>query len=526
MSSHGGQQNFPFGCMVSTYPPLDVDEFTYACSTDQQENIHGLGFPEFMNPGPPPGQPLLNAHENQDLDNFFHDFDQNAAAIKAISHAQFNLPSGHDQYYGMPPMFVGSDTALGRSGVNPHQLQGGGFPYGDSLMGQEMGTVGPSNAIGSMHGAGYSDAAYTNPLIAQLQTAASLQPAYGPGWLQTFPPQHAIHMQPQSRQVVNFGSDPHFQPTGYAAPNNPMDPDIPQGMQTPAMDWFEPMSASTTQPNTQPNTEPSSPNWSKKRTFDDFQREQQPRNGFVPSTNGQHMAAAQPSPPQSNPRRKRSSVVKNEPGLPSQPPTPLTSSKPHTPLNPLFGEPGDHEEDAEAEADEDEDADDDDGGDGDDEISDRPKSPSPAPWPSNKARPPRVTKPPPQQPIRKKKSGTNPSTQIKPKAKRLPAPPFTRTPATRVPLTMEQKKANHTNSEQRRRDATARAYAELYDLVPELDDMGKQSTMKKLEVVVAKVQRVKLGVEKLRVKLGLDPQTGKPVGPGGGDVLLHSDVQS
>jgi hypothetical protein len=72
-----------------------------------------------------------------------------------------------------------------------------------------------------------------------------------------------------------------------------------------------------------------------------------------------------------------------------------------------------------------------------------------------------------------------------------------------VPLTQQQKKANHTNSEQRRRDATARAYAELYDLVPEVGAMGKQSTMKKLEVVVAKVQKTIQTVDELRTKLGV-----------------------
>lgn len=64
-------------------------------------------------------------------------------------------------------------------------------------------------------------------------------------------------------------------------------------------------------------------------------------------------------------------------------------------------------------------------------------------------------------------------------------------------MTADQKKANHTNSEQRRRDATARAYAELYDLVPELEVMGKQSTMKKLEVVVNRLAEVKSGNERL-----------------------------
>lgn len=82
---------------------------------------------------------------------------------------------------------------------------------------------------------------------------------------------------------------------------------------------------------------------------------------------------------------------------------------------------------------------------------------------------------------------------------------------TRIPLTAEQKKANHTNSEQRRRDATARSYADLYDLVPEIQQMGKQSTMKKLEVVVDKVTTIKSQLEHIRSLMGRDPVTGNPI---------------
>ena len=70
----------------------------------------------------------------------------------------------------------------------------------------------------------------------------------------------------------------------------------------------------------------------------------------------------------------------------------------------------------------------------------------------------------------------------------------------RVTLSAQQKKANHTNSEQRRRDLTGRAYQELFDLVPQLENMGKQSTMKKLEVVVARVAHLKGIVIGLRGK--------------------------
>lgn len=514
MSSHGGQQNFPFGCMLpSPVFPLLQASFAYVYPTDQPENIHGIGLPEFITPGPPPGQPLLNAHENQNLDDFFHDFDQNAAANKSMGHAQFNMPVEHDQFFGMPPVFVGSETAMGnRSVVDPHQLQGRGFPYGNSMMGHDMNTLTQSNSLGGgMHGPPYSDATYSNPLITQLQTAAAMQPAYTSGWQHAFAAQNIMHPQTQGQQGVTFGTDSRFQASGYAAPSNLMDPDIPQGLQmSNPIDWLEPASASTTQPNTQP----SSPNWSKKRNFDEFQRDPKSRNGFVPSTHSQQVGSAQPSPSHSVSRRKRGSVVKNEAGMSSQPATPLSTSKPHTPLNPDMSTPGDHEADAEAEED-------------DDATAEQTKSPSPAPWPSSKARPPRNAKPPPPpKPSRTKKASAKASTPIKPRSKVQRTSSSQGTPSTRVPLTLEQKKANHTNSEQRRRDATARAYAELYDLVPELEEMGKQSTMKKLEVVVAKVQRVKQGVEELRAKLGFDPMTGRPIsapraGSGG---LLYTDV--
>jgi hypothetical protein len=515
MSSRGGQQNFPFGCRIHGFFPLDSGAFAYVYLIDQQENIHGMGLPEFMNPGPPPGQPLLNAIENQDLDTFFNDFEHNATAKQFT---QF-MPTGHDQYFGMPPTFVGSETELGsRSIIDPHQLQGGAFHYGDGMLGHDMNNLGQTNTMDNgMHGQAYGNSAFQTSLVSQLQTAATMQPNFVPAWQQqSFNQQSMMDAQQPIRQTVAFGTDARFQPNGYAAaPHNPMDPDLPHGMKMHPMDWFEPTSGSTTQPNTRPstrpNTQPSSPNWHKKRTFDDFQVDLPAHNGFVASTKGQQNAVAQPTPP-FHPR-KRNSVAKNEKGKSSQPPTPLSNSKSHTPLK---SEDDDHELDAEAEE--------------EDEITEQARSPSPPPWPANKARPPRkAAPPPPPKPTRKKKASVNSTTTpIRPKA-RVPSTGSSASKlSSRVPLTLEQKKANHTNSEQRRRDATARAYAELYDLVPELEGMGKQSTMKKLEVVVAKVSRVKQRVEELRLKLGLDPSTGRPgtasMHSAGGNVLMQGDI--
>lgn len=509
---------FPVWLYATPPPHLSPrGAYAYLVSTDQPENIHGLGLPEFITPGPPPGQPLLNADENQNLDNFFHDFDSNAiAANKPEHHAQYNFTHGHPQYYNMPPMFVGSDTGLAhRSGMDPHQAPG--FPYANNMMNDhDLALLGHSTNInGAMHTAQYANASFPDPLLAQLQTAATMQPTYHQTWPQPFPQPNAMNVPMHGRTGVQYGTDFRFQPTGYAAPNVPSDPDMIHPLHP--MDILEPASGSTTQPNTQPNTQPSSPIWTTKRTFEEFQQEAPSRNGFAPLLKTHLPGPSQSSVSGPSPR-KRKSVVKTEPGRTSQPPTPSSNSKPHTPLTSSVRpqpESTDHDDDAEAE----EDA---------DATAEQPRSPSPAPWPSSKARPPRVhPPPPPPKPPRKKKSSTSSATPAKSKSKsqRTTNPGAQPTQSSRVPLSLAQKKANHTNSEQRRRDATARSYAELYDLVPELEDQGKQSTMKKLELVVAKVRTTMQRVEELRAKLGIDPATGRQIAPPGGSNLLHSDME-
>ncbi|KIW20404.1 hypothetical protein PV08_00979 [Exophiala spinifera] len=465
MSSHGGQPNFPFGY--------------------QQENIHGLGLPEFITPGPPPGQPLLNATENQNLDSFFNDFDQNAPA----KHFSQFVPTGHDQYFGIPPLFVGSETDLGpQSMIAPNPLQSGGFQYGSDMLGHDLNNF-RHTSIGhpGMHSHLYGDPSMQNPIPNHIQPVTSMQPAFGATWQQQDFHQPAMpNPQQPNRQPMAFGTDARFQPNGYAAPHNPSDPDLPNGMKIHPMDFFEPTSGSTTQPNTRPstrpNTQPSSPNWQKKRTFDDFQQDQPNQTGLNLPTNGQQsITLTQPS------SRKRGSMTKSDKAKSTQPPTPLSHHKSQTPVK---SEGDDHEEDAEAEE--------------EDEATPEQLSSS---SPTRGRR--RITAPPQSKAAQKKKASSNttssptkPGPRVKMVARKIVS--------SRVPLTQEQRKANHTNSEQRRRDATARAYAELYDLVPELEDHGKQSTMKKLEVVVAKVLRVKQTVYELRMKLGLDIHTGRP----------------
>ena len=474
--------------------------------TDQQENIQGLGLPEFMNPGPPPGQPLLNADDFQNLDNFFHDFDSNAlAASKQNDHPQYGLHPDQQNYFNnMPPMFVGSETALGqRPSLTPNHLQTPTFPYGDVMMGHGLPVLNHNNAIN--HGLqGHSYPSFPTPVLPQYHNTASVIQSHNQPWAPDYPNPNMMSLQyPPRPPVVSFGTDNRFQASGYVAPNAPADPDMINPFHP--MEILEPASGSTTQPNTQPNTQPSSPTWSKKRTFDDFHQDQRQNNGFLPPSKAQLASPATSSPPKPASRPARGLQAKSESKRPSKPPTPSTASKPRPTL--------DTEQDAEAEDDD------------DDATADQDRSPSPTSWPSG-ARPPRVTKPPPQpaKSTRRKKSlGT--STPIKPKAKAQRTSSVSQSAqAARTPLSLEQKKANHTSSEQRRRDATARAYAELYDLVPELEELGKQSTMKKLEVVVDKVRRVKQQVEELSIRLGIDPSARGQLATSVNDDLVHNGV--
>lgn len=48
-------------------------------------------------------------------------------------------------------------------------------------------------------------------------------------------------------------------------------------------------------------------------------------------------------------------------------------------------------------------------------------------------------------------------------------------------------------------------------MVPEINDMTKQSTMKKLEIVVDKVRSTKSRIEHLRQLMERNPETGLPV---------------
>lgn len=367
----------------------------------------------------------------------------------------------------MPQNYVGHETYVRSPTMDwhPHQMNGFSFPQHMNHMNIQP----PTSPFENNHHV----ASPVNHMYPMNQN--NIQP-FSPGWQQSFP---SHSMQP-TRPDMHFGTDPNFLSSGYAAPDGPGEADM--SLINYAMAPVS--SASNTQPNSRPgsngNTQPSSPITTKKRKLNVFQTDQlRMTNGNT--TNG--IATKKSPPPPTSNRKQRKSFVKHE----QQPITPLSKTPTTHDEDDLVDEDAEYEEDFEDE---------------------RVRSPSPpAPWPASKARP--VQKPPlPSKLPKSRKKSQSSGSPAKPKMRRASS---TITAATRVPLTAEQKKANHTNSEQRRRDATARAYADLYDLVPEIQQMGKQSTMKKLEVVVEKVTAIKHQLEHLRRLLGIDPMSGQPI---------------
>jgi hypothetical protein len=434
----------------------------------------------------------LNDDENANFNNFLSGFD--SSLMHDNKQSRHPMPSINNQneingYGDMPPTFIRSETTMGLlESVPPSELERAALMYGDGLGTRVPGVhVSPASHIpygnnGGQHGLQDN---WSQSLFHQLHSAASanhIQPGYSATWQnQRLQPQNLPLSTPGRGPPMRFGSDAHFQPTGFTGHSLhlPTDPEL----QT--LEWLE--SAPNTQPNTRPNTTPSSPNWSKKRKLDDYHSDR--RNGFY-----------HPNKTSTNHHRSQSSRhIK----MSSKSTSDFNNATEHddkpdpTTLNNSYS-------DAEAESDDDPTL-------TNTNTATAPSpaaASSPAPWPKSKARQPKSYAPPTSAKVRKRhatSNSTNPTSTTKntsnDPAKRRRKPPA------RTPLTSEQKRTNHTNSEQRRRDATARAYAELYDLVPELKEPGMQkaSTMKKLEVVVEKVRQTVGNVEMLRGKLGIPP---------------------
>lgn len=436
--------------------------------------VYGLGLPPFMAPGPPPGESLLDGHDTQNLNAFFTDFDSNNLDPNTRVTEGSQFQDGKNLSFELPPNYVGSETSLGlRYGpsIDPQDLQPN--YYGDGLMPGHVPLMPHGTAFdGIMQpaGPGYINPSYSNPIQNPFQ--ALVEPQYRQQWL----PGYQLNMTApilNGRPQVRFGSDDQFHASGYAAPTNHHEPDIMANL-----DWIEAQSSATnTQPNTQPNTVPSSPVASRKRKQGD--PEPFPPTHALNSYNG---LLAQP----------HNMMV-------DQLASPAATANVRKPRKPAAKE--------------------------EEEESTHDINLEPGPWPASKPRP--VSKPSPaRRPSNRSKRKAPPSPELAPSSSRAKTTKASgkatsktkiplkdtkqtsrssTTPGThRQPLTQAEKKANHTNSEQRRRDATSRAYAEMYDLVPELEGMGKLSTTKKLECVVKKVRELKAGNEELERLLGED----------------------
>jgi len=371
----------------------------------------------------------------------------------------------------MPQTYVGHETSL-RSPQTmdwQQQQQQSPFQFGGHPINQIQGMPHPQSPFGNGHH-------ISSPVHQMYPIHPNNMQTYTQSWQQGFPSNmHA------ARSSLDFGTDHNFMNSGYAAPEGGADTDLSILYNVMGSASTPSATQPNTRPPTQPNTEPSSPVAAKKRKLNSYHAEQ------LRMTNGTSLSGrrvTEPSPHTST-HRQRKSFIKHE-----QPPTPLSK----TPTS----HGGDDEVFEEDDAEYDEDAEDD---------IQRSSSP-PAPWPASKARPAKIDKPPLTKSSKSRKKSTASATSTKPpKARRTSS--GLASSISRVPLSAEQKKANHTNSEQRRRDATARAYAELYDLVPEIQEMGKQSTMKKLEIVVQKVRDIKDRLEYLRGLMGQDLGNGR-----------------
>lgn len=478
MGSHGQRQNMPFGCKPSLHNASQhAQELTLL---DNPNGIHGIGLPPYMNqagPPPQPGQPLLNDQEAEQIHDFFSTFEAESQAHGNPMHGHYSDNMAQLQPLQMPNTYVGHEVNM-RSPQQPmdwHGQQMNPFQFGHPMNAMPMQT--PTSPYGDTNGHttspyGNSNGHMASPVHNMFPMHHNNMQNFNNNWHQAFP----AHPMPAPRPDIDFGSDPNFLSNGYTAPDGTMDADM--SLLSYAM--APTSSASNTQPNSRPgsdaNTEPSTPVALKKRRLNTFQAE----SLRMTSTNGLP-AAHSPARPTSS-RKSRNSLVKNE-----QPITPLSKT-------PTTLEEDDMEEE-DAEYDEE-----------DPGSQARSHSP-PAPWPASKARP-MHKEPPPPKPSKPRKQSKHSASPAKPPKPRRTSSGLASNVA-RTPLTAEQKKANHTNSEQRRRDATARSYAELYDMVPEMNEMGKQSTMKKLEVVVNKVHDVKARLEYLRQQLGRDIKTGQ-----------------
>lgn len=428
------------------------------------DSIEGMAFPPDYRPrGPPPaphGKPLLNLSDQEQLDGFFAGFDSNNLASNNVSTSGPGLLTG-DALVGneqslTPQYFISSHTHMQGQPpfVDPNALEGGEsmFSGGHVATSMPMAANGmsysqmihhnshalPFGQYPTPHNDGHD---YFDPL------ATSLSQNFPVSWPHTLPSNN-IHSS-GARPLARFGSDSHFQPSGYVPPLGSTELSDQNALQR--FEWLE-GDAQSSAPNTQPNTQPSSPVWARKRKADG-----EPSSRVNQSTSLIEVAqlakeaGTQPDAAASSSRKRRKVTLKREPD------TAFSASKTH--------------------------------------ASSTPKSSTRGKRKSHSAAFPA------QLPLPTKTSPSPTASTARPK--RPPAISSCSGSGVRVPLSSDQKRANHTNSEQRRRDQAQRAFARLFDLVPELEHEGKLSQMKKLEKVVTKIRQLEEGNHECRRRIAL-----------------------
>ena len=427
------------------------------------DSVEGMAFPPDYRPrGPPPapqGKPLLNLSDQEQLDGFFAGFDSNSLTSNSLSTSGPNVMSGDviasNEQPLTPQYFISSHTHMQGQPpfVDPNALEGSSNMFNSAHVGSNVPmavNAGPYNQMIQHTAHALPFANYQTPHNSGHDffdpLATSMSTAYSVPWPHTLSLNNPLPAG--SRPLVRFGSDSHFGPSGYVPPLGSAELSDQSGMQR--FEWLE-GDAQSSAPNTQPNTQPPSPVWTRKRKADTDQSTRSSRsNDLVENAEPAEQEEKQMDTNTASPWKRRKGTLKAESDAPFQP----SQSHSSTTIKPNTREKRKS-------------------------FVATPISP-PQSFPTAAAPSPSATKP-----------------------KRPPAISSISGSGIRVPLTSDQKRANHTNSEQRRRDQAQRAFARLFDLVPELEQEGKLSQMKKLERVVSKIRELEEGNEECRRRIGM-----------------------
>lgn len=433
--------------------------------------------PDYRPRGPPPapqGKPLLNLSEHEQLDGFFAGFESNNLTPNNLSTAGPGMMPGdvmgNNEQPLTPQYFITSHTHMQGQApfVDPNALEGGGNMFHSSHMGSNMAMTAsgvPYNHMVTHTAHALPFATYQNshsngqdffdPL------ATSVPSTYPVSWPHNLASNNMSSSAP--RPLVRFGSDSHFGPSGYIPPLDSTEMTDQNAMQR--FEWLE-GDAQSSAPPTQPSTEPSSPVYTRKRKVEvDQSAKPNHSNGFIENAEPAEQEDIEVETATTSPRKKRRVTLKSEPTTPFRP-----SQSQSSPATSNI------------------------------KATTRGKRKSLPAVPSiSSARPSSATtKPRPSSATSHTSTNTN-------KPKRPPAISSLSGSGSaggvRVPLTSDQKRANHTNSEQRRRDQAQKAFARLFDLVPELEQEGKLSQMKKLERVVRKIRELEEGNRECRRRI-------------------------